>query len=54
MVANKLPYHVLCSGLTDIGLVRSNNEDAWERLDDFKFYVLADGMGGHRAGRDCL
>lgn len=45
-----LPYHILCSGLTDVGLVRTNNEDAWERLDEFKFYVLADGMGGHRAG----
>lgn len=50
MVTNALPYQILCSGLTDVGLVRSNNEDAWERLDEFKFYVLADGMGGHRAG----
>lgn len=50
MAAKELPYRVLCSGLTDVGLVRSNNEDAWERMDDFKFYVLADGMGGHRAG----
>ena len=26
MVTNALPYQILCSGLTDVGLVRSNNE----------------------------
>lgn len=45
-----LPYRILSYGLSDIGLVRANNEDAWEGLEEFNFFVLADGMGGHRAG----
>ncbi|MDO5714259.1 MAG: Stp1/IreP family PP2C-type Ser/Thr phosphatase [Tissierellia bacterium] len=38
-------------GLTDVGKVRKNNEDAYfipER--DEPFFLLADGMGGHLAG----
>lgn len=37
-------------GISDIGYVRSNNEDAWAELPHYKFFVLADGMGGHQAG----
>lgn len=37
-------------GVSDIGYVRSNNEDAWAQLDELQFFVLADGMGGHKAG----
>ena len=37
-------------GLSDIGLVRSNNEDVWTALPDIGFFALADGMGGHQAG----
>ncbi|NGX58459.1 MAG: putative protein phosphatase 2C-type [Chlamydiae bacterium] len=37
-------------GLTDIGLVRTNNEDVWSQLKDDQFFIIADGMGGHRAG----
>ena len=37
-------------GRSDIGLVRQNNEDVWEALVENSFYILADGMGGHRAG----
>jgi len=37
-------------GISEIGLVRSNNEDVWSALPDKQFYVLADGMGGHQAG----
>lgn len=37
-------------GVTDIGLVRQNNEDFWYSLPDYNFYALADGMGGHQAG----
>lgn len=50
MVVNALPYQIVSCGISDIGLVRSNNEDAWDKLDEFNFYVLADGIGGHRAG----
>lgn len=37
-------------GISDIGLKRTNNEDAWGELSQHHFYVLADGMGGHQAG----
>lgn len=35
---------------SDIGLVRQNNEDSWKLLKEARFFVLADGMGGHQAG----
>jgi PPM family protein phosphatase len=37
-------------GISDIGLVRQNNEDVWLELPLYRFYLLADGMGGHQAG----
>jgi PPM family protein phosphatase len=37
-------------GLSDIGPVRPNNEDAWIALKKHNFFALADGMGGHKAG----
>lgn len=37
-------------GISDIGLKRHNNEDAWGEIPAHHFYVLADGMGGHQAG----
>lgn len=45
-----LPYKVLTVGLSDIGLVRQNNEDVWAEQPSIGFLVLADGMGGHKAG----
>lgn len=45
-----MPYKVTACGISDIGLVRQNNEDAWAQLSELNFFVLADGMGGHRAG----
>lgn len=50
MAASILPYKVVAYGLSDVGRVRQNNEDAWLALEDPQFYVLADGMGGHQAG----
>ncbi|MCE5317244.1 MAG: Stp1/IreP family PP2C-type Ser/Thr phosphatase [Parachlamydia sp.] len=41
---------VLATGLSDIGLVRENNEDVWAEVPQKRFYILADGMGGHLAG----
>lgn len=35
---------------TNIGLVRTTNEDFFAQLPDKKFFILADGMGGHNAG----
>lgn len=45
-----LALKVSASGLSDIGLVRQNNEDVWAELPKLHFYLLADGMGGHLAG----
>lgn len=35
---------------SDVGLVRRNNEDVFALLPEEKFFILADGMGGHQAG----
>jgi len=41
----------LCShGVSDTGLVRTNNEDAWVGSTRERLFVLADGLGGHQAG----
>ncbi len=37
-------------GLSDIGPVRSNNEDVIVSLLPHNFFAIADGMGGHKAG----
>lgn len=37
-------------GLTDIGLKRKINQDAFLQDDASGLYVVADGMGGHRGG----
>lgn len=50
MVLHLMSYKISASGLSDVGLVRENNEDIWAELPEEKFYVLADGMGGHKAG----
>ena len=36
--------------ITDIGLKRKINQDAFLKDDDQRLYVVADGMGGHRGG----
>lgn len=37
-------------GLTDVGLVRTVNQDAFSLDNDLQLWVLADGMGGHAGG----
>jgi len=37
-------------GISETGLVRSNNEDVWSVIPGKQFFILADGMGGHKAG----
>jgi serine/threonine protein phosphatase PrpC len=38
------------AGKTDIGLKRKVNEDSYLMAPDLGLYVIADGMGGHKAG----
>lgn len=42
--------HIVAYGLTDVGLQREHNEDSFLVLDQHDLFVVADGMGGHRAG----
>lgn len=37
-------------GITDVGRIRSSNEDSWGVFPDLRFFIVADGMGGHAAG----
>ena len=37
-------------GRSDIGLVRTSNQDAFATLDRIGFWAVADGMGGHVGG----
>lgn len=43
---------MIVSALSDVGLMRENNEDAmYVSVDDnLPLYIVADGMGGHNAG----
>lgn len=38
------------AGRSDVGRQREHNEDAFSILDDYRLFIVADGMGGHRAG----
>lgn len=50
MVISLMSCKVVAAGLSDIGLVRENNEDVWAEIPEKHLYILADGMGGHLAG----
>ena len=39
-----------CAARTDVGVVRSGNEDAYLMGSERGLFVVADGMGGHAAG----
>lgn len=41
---------VIAAGRSDVGLQREHNEDSYILLDHHKLFLVADGMGGHRAG----
>ena len=40
----------IAAGLSDVGLQREHNEDSFVVLNEYDLYIVADGMGGHRAG----
>jgi protein phosphatase len=42
--------HITCAGRTDVGIIRSGNEDSFLMVPDRGIFVVADGMGGHAAG----
>jgi len=42
--------HITSAGRTDIGIIRSGNEDNYIVVPDRGIFVVADGMGGHAAG----
>ena len=41
---------VVAYGHSDVGLQREHNEDSYALLPEFSLVIVADGMGGHRAG----
>lgn len=42
--------HFTCAARTDVGSVRSGNEDNYLMLSERGIFIVADGMGGHAAG----
>ncbi|QNP29478.1 Stp1/IreP family PP2C-type Ser/Thr phosphatase [Cylindrospermopsis curvispora] len=40
------------TGATDPGLIRSHNQDAYYIDPDGRFFIVADGMGGHAGGEE--
>ncbi|HZH39658.1 MAG TPA: Stp1/IreP family PP2C-type Ser/Thr phosphatase [Gemmatimonadales bacterium] len=42
--------HITCAGRTDVGIIRSGNEDNFLMVPDKGIFIVADGMGGHAAG----
>ena len=45
-----MSFHVYAHGASDIGLVRTNNEDAFLPSVRDQLFLIADGLGGHKAG----
>ena len=41
---------IIAAGLSDVGLKREGNEDAYDMDESIGLYIVADGMGGHLAG----
>lgn len=42
----------LFTGLTDVGLLRSVNQDDYYLDPEGRFFIVADGMGGHAGGQE--
>jgi serine/threonine protein phosphatase PrpC len=50
MKVMKRPFCVEVAGLTDVGRMRSHNEDNFAIVPEYGLCVVADGMGGHDLG----
>jgi len=46
-----MPFRLEYSGLTDVGLQRTHNEDAILLDPQLRSFVVCDGMGGHASGQ---
>lgn len=42
--------HITSAGRTDVGVIRTGNEDSYIVVPERGVFVVADGMGGHAAG----
>lgn len=45
------PFHLTSTGLSDRGLVRPDNQDAWLITPDHRLCAIADGIGGAQGGK---
>ena len=41
---------ITCAARTNMGLIRTNNEDSYLVDEELGLYIVCDGMGGHKAG----
>jgi serine/threonine protein phosphatase PrpC len=41
---------IVSGGVSDVGRVRTNNEDSYQILDSLNLFILSDGMGGEAHG----
>src|SRR3954471_4819294 len=48
--ANMVKTGLKFAGVSDMGRVRKNNEDAWHIDADRGIFLVVDGIGGHAAG----
>ncbi|MFK8183494.1 MAG: Stp1/IreP family PP2C-type Ser/Thr phosphatase [Phormidesmis sp.] len=46
------PIRLTFSGLTDVGLQRSANQDCYYLNEEGSLFIVADGMGGHVGGQE--
>lgn len=49
-ICKSKPRNISFYGRTDTGMVRDHNEDSFCSLRNRRLFVVADGMGGHKAG----